>query len=171
MRPTCKAIMAVLTVAAAPASHAANPEAFDILGLRLGMAEPRVDAVLLQQGVPSSRISRSGGGCEDQRRCSVTITAPTRDGALTVRLIGSGPAPVFEVTQIAYSFKGIAPGEPAMIRTSLLQRFGPPDQAMPMMWCRRVWNGRCQADQASLGFVPDTLTLTLMAGPTPALAK
>ncbi len=175
----------MLMVAATAAADAADPASVDILGLRLGMAEPQVAAVLLHQGVAPGRMTRQTGPCDNNRTCA-TITARTRDGELAIRLAPDAgdpeasraatmlPAatrpetalgdPALKVARISYTLRGTGPGEPTMIRASILERFGPPDQSSPMAWCQPVgMDGRCEADQPSLAFLPDTLTLVLRA--------
>lgn len=162
-----------VTVLATTTGHAANPDAIDILGLRLGMAEPQVDNVLRRQ-VLASRITRKPGPCQDKRGCDVTIMASTLDGTLTIRLTAdeSDPRAGLMVAQIAYTLNGKAMGEDAMIRSSILERFGPPTQAVPMAWCKSVTaSGTCRPDQPSLHFSPESRTLVLTAGSQAALEK
>ena len=119
----------------------------DIIGLRLGMPERQIVAVLQHQGFA---VARDHGA----------LTARTRDGQLTIDLAANGA-----VRQIRYVFTGHGAGEPQTIRASMLDRFGPPDQAIPMAWCQAARpNGTCPASRASLTFRPETLTLVLRAG-------
>jgi hypothetical protein len=56
-------------------------------------------------------------------------------------------------------------GEGEKIQASVLDRFGPPNQAKPMGWCRVPRrDGTCPVDAAALTFRTDTLTLVLRAG-------
>ncbi len=69
------------------------------------------------------------------------------------------------VRQIRYSFTGNGAGEPEKIQAAVLDRFGPPDQARPMEWCRTPGpDEKCPDDDASLTFLPETLTLLLRTG-------
>jgi hypothetical protein len=156
-----------LSVLVPAVGQATPPGSFDILGLRLGMAEPQVDVVLLRQGVPASRISREASPCQENDACDVTILAPTLDGTLTVKLVATAGAAAVTpiVVRIAYTLKGTAMGETAMITSSVLGRFGSPDQVSPMTWCESVTADRaCPANKISLRYSPETLTVVLAAG-------
>lgn len=160
-----RALAMALMVFPIAAGHALNAASMDILGLRLGMAEPQVAAILLRQGIPQSRITRNVGACQGQPGCNVTIMAPTRDGQVSVGLArdeaDAEASPV--VAQIVYTLKGTQPNEAPMIRSSVLERFGPPDQASPMTWCQGPTKGICRPEQPSLQFSPESLTLVLKA--------
>ncbi|WP_428487256.1 hypothetical protein [Rhodopila sp.] len=162
----------MLIVAAATTCHALNPANLDIVGLRLGMAEPQVDALLLRQGIPISRINRSVERCRSSQACDVMITASTKDGTLTISLnkinIEADPT----VGRIAYVLRGHAAGEAKIIEASVLERFGQPDQAVPMTWCQNPSaNQICSAGQPSLRFVPESLTLILKSGAAEGAAE
>jgi hypothetical protein len=157
-----------LAVLVATVGHATHPDSFDILGLRLGMAEPQVDAILRRQGV-ARPITREASPCQDHDACDVTILAHTVDGALTIRLVADAGGRLLTpiVVRIAYTLKGTAMGEAAMISSSVVERFGPPDQANPMAWCESVTADRaCPANKISLRFSAETLTVVLAAGQT-----
>jgi hypothetical protein len=52
-----------------------------------------------------------------------------------------------------------------MIRSSVLGRFGPPNQPNPMTWCTSLTtNGGCRPDRPSLRFSSEALTLVMTAG-------
>jgi hypothetical protein len=140
--------MVTITVmlAAAPAG-AFDAAGADIIGLRLGMPEADVVAGLRQQGFS---IGRDHGA----------LTARTRDGNLTIDLAGDQG-----VRQIRYVLASRASGEQEKIGGSIIDRFGMPDQAKPMAWCRAVGrDGFCPEDGASLTFQPEALTLILRTG-------
>jgi hypothetical protein len=163
-----------LGVLVSTAGHATPPDSFDILELRLGMAEPQVDAILRRQGVAAGRISRQASPCQDNDACDVTILAPTRDGTLTIRLVADAGARTANpiVVRIAYTLKGAAMGEAGMISSSVVGRFGPPDQARPMTWCESLTAERaCPVNKISLRFLPETLTVVLAAGVTGEAGK
>jgi hypothetical protein len=166
-RAVFSALAVALNIQAVTEGQAANQGSFDILGLRLGMAEPQVDAILSRQGVSASRMVRTVSPCRDRQGCNVTIAARTMDGALTIRLIANeaDPQPVPEVTQVAYILNDVAVGAVAMIRSSVLDRFGPPSQPKPMTWCASLTaSGLCRPDRPSLRFSPEALTLVMTAG-------
>ena len=175
MRRSARNSLAVLMImSTAIVGHASNSRTLDILGLRLGMGEPQVDALLQRQGVPASRIIRTGGLCQEHPGCDVTITAPTPDGELTISLMSNDrdPEAALAVAQINYTLRGTKMGEHEMIRSSMLQRFGLPNQANPMTWCHSVTaNGNCRPDYPSLSFSPDSLTLILKAGSRDGVAR
>ena len=119
----------------------------DIIGLRLGMSEPEVVAVLAHQGYAAHRTPRA-------------VTANTKDGRLQVVLSEHQ-----DVTEISYVLYDRGAGAPEKIRESIWGRFGDPNQATPPTWCRAVGrDGICPADQAALTFLPASLTLRLTAG-------
>jgi hypothetical protein len=145
MARIASAIAIAAFFAAAPA-QAFDAAGADILGLRLGMSESDVVATLAHQGYAADPAPRA-------------ITANTKDGRLRVVLSAEHDA-----TDITYVLYDRGAGAPARIRESILSRFGDPDQAVPPTWCRAVGrNGICPADQASLTFLPASLTLRLTA--------
>ena len=140
-------LLAIASVSAAPSAGAFDAAGADIIGLRLGMPEADVVAGLRQQGFPTARDRGA-------------LTARTRDGTLTIDLTGDRG-----VRQIRYILAGRASGEQEKIGTSMIDRFGTPDQAKPMAWCRAVGrDGFCPEDGASLTYQPEALTLILRAG-------
>lgn len=165
-------LVALLIMSTTIVGHASDSRTLDILGLRLGMVEPQVDALLLHQGVPASRITRTVKACRPHPGCDVTITAPTLDGELTISLIPDEREASLMVAQINYTLSGTRTGEHEMIQSSVLQRFGMPDQANPMTWCHSVTaSGSCRPDHPSLSFLPESLTLILKAGTRDGVAK
>jgi len=164
-RAISTALAVALTGFVATAGHALNPAGLDIIGLRLGMTEPQVVAVLQRQGAQAGRIVRRDSRCGNHPGCDVTITAPTIDGAVSISLStpNNGGGPV--VKQISYKLNDRAIGEAEKIRSSMVDRFGTPDQARPMTWCLRLAsNGSCPADEPSLNYSPQSLTLILKSG-------
>ncbi|MDB5398292.1 MAG: hypothetical protein QOD93_7267 [Acetobacteraceae bacterium] len=143
MRRLASATAIAALLVTAPA-HGFDAAGVDIIGLRLGMPGPEVVARLAAQGYAVSDTPQA-------------ITATTRDGRLHVALsAGHG------VTEISYVFSGRRSGEPAGLRQSIVTRFGNPSQPTPPTWCRAVGpDGMCPKDQASLSFLPDSLTLLL----------
>jgi hypothetical protein len=140
-------VVAMAVMLAANRGNALDPAGTEIIGLRLGMAEHEVVATLRHQGFA---VTHDRGA----------LSARTRDGRLTVDLTEDQAA-----WQIRYVFTGNGAGEPAKIEAAMLDRFGPPDQAKPMAWCRTIGqDGKCAADGASLIFLPETLTLVLRTG-------
>lgn len=140
-------VVTLVVVLAATAGQAFDPAGVDIIGLRLGMPEAEIVTTLQRQGFA---VAHDHGA----------LTARTRDGQLSIDL-----SEAQAVRLIRYTFSGNGVGEALKIRTSVLDRFGRPDQADPMVWCRAVGrNGVCPEDQASLTFLPATLTLVLRAG-------
>ncbi|MDR3529812.1 MAG: hypothetical protein P4L90_04520 [Rhodopila sp.] len=139
--------VAIAALLAAAPGRAFDAAGADIIGLRLGMPETEVAARLTRQGY---LVTGESG----------TIMARTRDGRLQVSLSGDRG-----VTRINYVFYGRDAGAPAKIQEAVITRFGDPDQAKPMTWCRAVGpDGTCPRDRASLTFLPDSLTLVLQAG-------
>jgi hypothetical protein len=123
---------------------AMDPAHADILGLRLGQSQTEVVDRLTRQG--AALMPASDG-----------LAAKTRDGELEILL--DGPR---GVTQIRYAFNGRGVGEPSAIRTSILIRFGPPDQEHPMAWCKALdATAHCPADRPALIYAPDSLVLIL----------
>jgi hypothetical protein len=158
MRPLVSAITMAALLAAAPA-YAFDATGADILGLRLGMSETDVAARLARQGFPLTRLP---DGCSGGDGCLVTAKAVTKDGELRIAFAGESGA-----TLVRYVFLGHGPTEPERLKAAMIDRFGRPDQQKPMMWCRAVAaDGSCPHQQASLSFVPETLTVTLKAGDT-----
>lgn len=146
MRRTILAMAAMAALAATPA-RCFDALGADIIGLRLGMAEPEAIERLTRQGYS---VTRAPG----------TIVANTMDGRLTAAISAERG-----VTDIRYVFHGRGAGAPAKIREAVLIRFGDPDQAAPPAWCRSVGqDGTCPANEASLTFLPDSLTLRLTEG-------
>jgi hypothetical protein len=143
MRSMASMVAIAAILAAAPA-RGFDANGTDILGLRLGMEEPEIIARLKSQGYFASGTSDA-------------IMADTKDGQLQVMLTAGRGA-----TEIRYAFTGHRMNEPAVLRESVMLRFGDPNQAKPPAWCRAVGSdGRCPADQASLTFLPQALTLIL----------
>ncbi|HBK06323.1 MAG TPA: hypothetical protein DDZ81_10725 [Acetobacteraceae bacterium] len=140
--PTLAMTISLLTVAA----DAFDAQGADIIGLRLGMPEAEVVMALGHQGFSATRDRDA-------------LIAKTRDGNLTIDLMGS------RVHEIRYEFQARGAGEADKIATSILDRFGSPNQTNPMSWCQS--NGRdgtCPPQAASLTFFPETRTLVLRAG-------
>ena len=146
MARAVSAIVFAAFLAAAPI-HAFEAAGADIIGLRLGMSESEVVAELARQGYVAHTTPQA-------------ITADTKDGRLQVALSAE-----LGVREISYALYDRGAGAPAKIRESILGRFGDPNQATPPTWCRAVGrDGICPADQASLTFLPASLTLRLTAG-------
>jgi hypothetical protein len=140
-------VTAIAAFLAAGSAHAFEAAGADIIGLRLGMSDVDVVAELATQGYA---LSRAQG----------LITSNTRDGRLRVVLSAE-----HGVTEITYVFYRRGVGGSAKLQDAIMTRFGDPNQAMPPTWCRAVGrNGLCPADQATLTFLPDTLTMRLTAG-------
>jgi hypothetical protein len=145
--PKVASAIAFAAFLAAEPAHAFDAAGADIIGLRLGMSESEVVAELAHQGYAARPTQKA-------------ITANTKDGRLQVVL--SAAQGVIEITYVLYD-RGA--GAPAKISEAILGRFGDPNQATPPTWCRAVGkDGICPADQASLTFLPPSLTLRLMAG-------
>jgi hypothetical protein len=146
MARATSAIVFAAFLAAAPI-HAFEAAGADIIGLRLGMSESEVVGALAHQGYVAHPTPQA-------------ITASTKDGRLQVVLSAEQ-----NVREISYVLYDRGAGAPAKIRESIWGRFGDPDQATPPTWCRAVGrNGICPVDQASLTFLPASLTLRLTAG-------
>jgi hypothetical protein len=140
---TAVVIAAVLAVRPGAAFDAAGA---DIIGLRLGMSEAEIGLRLAHQGYTVTPTAEG-------------ITAATKDGLLRAVLSAERRA-----TAISYTFYGRGAGAPTKIREAILTRFGDPDQATPPTWCRApIGDGICPTDQASLTYLPDSLTLRLTA--------
>jgi hypothetical protein len=156
MRQTATAVTLTILLAAAP-GHAFDAAGADVLGLRLGMAETEIAERLARQGFPMTRLAEP---CPDRDTCLVTIKANTRDGEL--RIIVSGGT---GMQQVQYHLIGHGAGEPEKIKAAMTDHFGRPDQQTPMTWCHMAAaDGACPRQQASLTFLPETLTVTLKAG-------
>ena len=139
--------IAIAIFLAAGAARAFEASGADIIGLRLGMSEADVVAGLAEQGYTAARGPDA-------------ITTTTRDGRLQVVL-----SPERGVTEITYVFFWRGAGAPIKIHDSIVVRFGNPDQATPPTWCRAVGkDGICPANQASMTYLQDALTLRLTAG-------
>ncbi len=138
------AAMAAL-LAAGPV-RAFDASGADIIGLRLGMPETEVLARLGRQGyVP--------------KQTPGAIEASTLDGRLQIVLSADRG-----VTEIRYIITGRRRGDPVEVQASIIFRFGAPNQASPPGWCRAVGrDGMCPPDQASLTYLPETLTMLLRA--------
>jgi hypothetical protein len=133
----------VAVLAAGPV-RAFDPSGVDIIGLRLGMQATEVVSCLSHQGYKPTLTS-------------TMITANTLDGRLKVILSAERG-----VTEINYLFRGRGAGELAQIPESVMTRFGNPDQAKPLRWCRAVApDGACPDGEPSLTFFPESLTLIL----------
>ncbi|HVZ08760.1 hypothetical protein [Rhodopila sp.] len=168
-----------------------DPAAVEILGLRLGMTEPAVTAVLRAQRIRTDQIRHQpeacqgemcpgevcqgemcqrevcqgemchGEVCQGDGPCRLTLTTPTPDGELSIDLAGTP----LRVDRITYRLHGRGPGEPAIIADAVLERFGRPDEQAPMTWCRHPGTDlRCVPGDPVLRFYRDTLTLVLAAG-------
>ena len=131
---------------------ALDPTIVDILRLRLGMTAPAVLAHLAEQGIVDRHVQRKDGICtaEPRRRCSASIVATTKDGILTIDFAEATDT----AATIQYQFTGRGVGEPAMIRESTLNRFGPPDAPASTSWCARTAAGACPKDRAYLSLRP-----------------
>ena len=69
------------------------------------------------------------------------------------------------MTEISYVLYNRGAGAPGKICEAILSRFGDPNQATLPTRCRAVGrDGVCPPDQASLTFLPASLTLRLTAG-------
>jgi hypothetical protein len=144
MRRVASAIAIAAFLAAGPV-HAFEAAGADIIGLRLGMSESDVAAELASQGYA---MNLSQG----------VVSSETKDGRLRVMLSSQR-----KVVEIVYVFYGRGVGGPARVRDAITTRFGDPNQATPPTWCRAVGrDGVCPAGQATLTFLPDSLTMRLM---------
>ncbi|MGE0418119.1 MAG: hypothetical protein AB7O80_15045 [Acetobacteraceae bacterium] len=157
---------------AAATARAFDPQAIDILTLRLGMTEAQVTERLASQGYVEAQQRHLMRPCAEHQaiHCLATIAARTKDGLLEIGFTGEIPG-TEAVDRIVYTLDGRRPGEPEAIETSVLQRFGPPTNRVPMTWCDRpVASGPCPQDMARLSFVPGhgferVLSLTAAARP------
>ena len=145
--PPLTSTIAIATFLAAGSAGAFEPAGADIIGLRLGMPEAGVVAGLTEQGYIAAQGPEA-------------ITTTTKDGRLEVVMSAERG-----VTEITYVFFGRGTGAPIKIHDSIVLRFGNPDQAAPPTWCRAVGkDGICLANQASMTYLQDALTLRLTAG-------
>ncbi len=141
------ALAAIATLLGATQSYAFDVTQADIIGLRLGMADTDVTAALRRQGYAVTHDHE-------------VLLANTLDGQISVE-IGADHA----AHEIRYTLRGAGVGEGAKIQSSVIDRFGEPNQSNPMVWCRMVKrDGMCPTGAPSLTFRPDTLTLMLRAG-------
>jgi hypothetical protein len=171
MRRAAAMFSLAMVLAAGLNAYAFDPERQDILRLQLGMTEARVTAILLRQGISADRIRRSESPCPhgwpdgrwpDGRPCAVTIVAPTPDGELTIILTVTGASASPTVHQITYVIMGHAINQADMVMDAVLGRFGQPDQAIPMTWCRApTIRHTCAEAEAWLRFWPESQTITL----------
>jgi hypothetical protein len=144
------AVAAIAVFLATSPGHAFDAAQAEIIGLRLGMADIDVTAALRRQGFA---VTTDHGA----------LVARTLDGQVTVYLTGTQT-----VRRISYTLKGYGAGETEKIEGSVLDRFGPPDQAKPMAWCRKLGrDGMCPDAVPSLTYQRDTKTLDLRAGTQP----
>ncbi len=158
MRQLAAALIMSAMLSAAP-SYAFDASGADLLGVRLNMSEAQVTAQLTHQGFS---VARTNGACSTEASCIVTLKATTKDGELRAVLIGEAGT-----KQIDYVFFAHGVGEAWKIQSAMTDRFGNPSQQKPMIWCRAVTGkGLCPADQASLAYVPETLTMTLKSAVT-----
>lgn len=145
MKGSIPALTMALLLVAAPAG-AFDAQGADIIGLRLGIPRAEATAILRQQGFSVTPNDNS-------------LRAQTRDGDLTIEMEDG------QVREIRYVFKARGAGEPDSIPASVLDRFGPPNQSKPMVWCQvGARGGKCLDGAAVLIFLPETLTLILRAG-------
>lgn len=136
----------------------------DILSFQLGMHLRDVETMLQTQGVGPERWKSRGEPCADnvKAECVAELTAPTRDGWLTFIFTAGGGG----VRRIDYRFKAKGAGEVAMIRASVVLRFGDPSDIVGTGWCPRLsLAGTCPTDRPHLRLRSDpgkapTLTLT-----------
>ncbi len=163
MRRPAAILALALMLAPMLRAQAFNPERVDILRLQLGMTEAQVNAILLRQGIATSRIRRSQPPCPDAGSCVVTLVAPAQDGELTIVLTPAAGADP-RVHQITYVITNHAINQTEAVTDSVLGRFGPPDQADPMTWCRApAINRVCAEADTWLRFWPASRTISLRA--------
>lgn len=173
MRALCSVIFAafLLTTLGKPAT-ALNPREADILGLRLGMPQSEVVARLQAQGITRISLQEDQAHClgpaEDS--CLDRITAPTRDGVLTIRFVARSGGAEPAAWSIAYTLAGRLPGEPEIIRKAVLDHFGQPTSASdPEVWCAEAAGSQCSpADQPQITFHqgPGTTSTISLIDPT-----
>ncbi len=158
-------VAAAFLLCASPAS-ALDVRETDILNLRLGMRLEEVEMVLRVQGIDAHRWERHTQPCPiaPASSCLTALLAPTRDGRLAIGFSAASGA----VRRIDYVFKANGPGEPDMIRASVMRRFGDPSDVTDTIWCLRISaKGTCPTDQPHLRFQPGpgvTLILSLSDG-------
>lgn len=141
------ALAAIAVLFGTTQGYAFDPAQADIIGLHLGMADSEVTAELLRQGFAVIRDHAS-------------LLANTLDGRISVAI-----GPDHAAHEIRYTLRGAGAGEGAKIQTSVIDRFGQPNQSNPMGWCRVIRrDGVCPDGAPLLTFRPDTLTLVLRAG-------
>lgn len=164
---------AALALLSFPATAGFDARKANILTLRLGMTEAEVMGALVAQGVVASRVEREHQPCPQmpEAGCLVRLKARTRDGWLTVSFAPPRPNdPVERVGIIAYALDGRGPNEPALIRESVINHFGPPTVWKPMTWCQRPdAGGGCPAGRPRMTFgagAGTSVILTLSAGDT-----
>ena len=138
-----------------------DPRQVDVLTLRLGMTETEATERLLAQGVRAEAIGRQRVPCPEApgRTCLTTLTAPTRDGVLVLHFRPDGRAAAsLRADLLVYTLHVRSSGEPAMVRASVLARYGVPSVMEPLTWCAQVAeDGRCPADQPRLTLRPGTV--------------
>lgn len=169
MRSLMSGLLAIgFTLLAQGSAAALDPASIDILGFRLGMTRADVRAALTAQG-SQDRMQEERSPCPDAptRACVSAVLVHTRDGLLTVRFDAGSTG---RVRAIIYTLNGRGPGEPAIIRAAVADRFGRPDSLHPMAWCRQPMRApSCPADQPRLSFEPQpdgTSVLTLSSAGT-----
>jgi hypothetical protein len=134
----------IAALLAAGSAHAFDPTGVDIIGLHLGMRESDVVVRLASQGYAATRAPGA-------------IAANTKDGRVEVAVSAE-----HGVTQITYIFNDHMVGARSKIHEAIMMRYGAPDQATPLTWCRAVGHdGICPAKQPTLTFLPGSLTLQL----------
>ncbi len=150
----------IASVAAAGPAMAFDPGSSEIVGLRLGMHEAEATTLLAQQGYRMTRAS----SCWDSKMCRPIITASTKDGQLAIEVSQTAG-----IVKIVYALNGHGVGEADKITAAIIDRFGRPDQHQPMTWCQHQdQDGTCPADQPTLSYSPQTLTLRLQTAMDPS---
>ncbi len=144
-------IFAVLaTITWIEGARALDPLAIDILTFRLGMSPQEVERGLIRQGIQPVDWVRRHVACPNRpdAACLSSLTVPTQDGTLEI-----GFSLAARVERIDYTLRATGPGEPAMIRASVLNRFGPPSGKHDLTWCLEATaSGDCPAGQPVLRF-------------------
>jgi len=163
MHAFCAILLAAFFSLWAGFAAALDPRDVDILGLRLGMTREDVVAQLAAQGIDRRMTREERHACpgDPAAGCIDRLTAQTRDGTLLIHFaIASAAAPA-TVWSIAYTLTGRLPGEPAIIRNAVLDRFGPPAGGRdPVIWCAHVSGSDCSP--------PDQPQITFHQGPSTA---
>jgi hypothetical protein len=142
-----------------------EPHDIEILTLRLAMPAAEVASRLRAQGSAESQWTRVQRPCPGQPAgdCLAMLSAPTKDGWLEIAFSTRQT-----VLRIGYTLRATGAGEPAIIRTSVLDRFGPPTDAAGMAWCRRPnERGTCPTDEPILHLTQGAgvaMVLTLAEG-------